>query len=358
MKFMNLLPVAALALALPVTAQVTATVTTGNAGGIALTPGTGSPLLENWGNNKTFTTYEYLYKYTQTSTSQWYRDYVRTYVNPPRTWYGYTYNYVSIYNYAYFKKGTATKKGGTTKDATGAAGAQIYKINLAGSGNVVLDTRVYASIYGNSAITMKLTGPNSYSKTWTYTANGYKSHNEKINLTVSGPVTYTFTVDAQVDRSGNTPGTYYDGYYSGLYINVLDNNPGSFTVDTLNASCGGTTNPYPLAGNGTPQKNTYYDIDVTGMAKDQACAFLYGTSNTLLRNFLKLPLPLDYMGATNCKLGVDFYYPYARKADAAGKATLRLYLSGWYSRTYYVQGLVFDASAPGGMVLTNMGTLK
>lgn len=359
MKFMNLLPVAALALALPATAQVKATLSTGNAGGISLTPGTGSPLLENWANPKTFTTYEYLYKYTQTSsTNQYYRDYIRTYVSPPRTYYGYTYNYVSIYNYALFRKGTTTKKAGTTVDKTGKSGAQIYNINLSGSGTVVLDTRVYANIYGNSKITMKLTGPNSYSKTWSYTANGYKTVNEKINLTVTTAATYVFTVDAQVDRSGTTPGTYYDGYYTGLYINVLDNNPGSFTVDKLNASCGGATNPYTLAGNGTPQKNTYYDIDITGMKKDQACAFLYGISNTTLRGFLKLPLPLDYMGAKNCNLGVDFYYPYARTADSTGKATLRLYLSSWYSRTYYIQGLVFDSAAPGGLVLTNMGTLK
>ena len=44
---------------------------------------------------------------------------------------------------------------------------------------------------------------------------------------------------------GKTPGTYYDGFYSGLYINVLDNSPGSFAVDTLNAKCGGATRAGP-----------------------------------------------------------------------------------------------------------------
>lgn len=359
MKSLNLLPIAALALAFPLTAQVNATLSTGNAGGISLTSGTSTVQKQNWTNPKTFSTYEYLYKYVQTSTSTWYRDYVRTYVSPPRKWYGYTYNYVSIYNYAYFRKGTSTKKGGTTKDATGASGAQIYNIDLTGSGKVILDTRIYGSIYGNSKITMKLTGPNSYSKTWTYSANGYSYKYEKISLTVTNKARYVFTIDAQVDRSGKTPGKYYDGYYSGIFMNVLQNNPGSFAVDNKNDKCGGgTSNPYPLVGNGTPQKGTYYDVSITKMKSGQACSFLYGTNNKTLRGFLTLPMPLDYMGAKNCSLGVDFYYPWARKADSTGKATMKLYLSSWYSRTYYIQGVVFDSSAPGGLVMTNLGTLK
>ncbi len=355
MKSLNLLPIAALALALPLTAQVNASVTTGNAGGISLTPGTGAALTQNWANNHAFSTYEYLYKYTKTGTNQWYRDYVRTYVSPPRSWYGYTYNYVSIYNYAYFRKGTSTKRGGTTSDAKGKAGAQVYNIKLTGSGKVVLDTRVYGSIYGNSKITMKLTGPNSYSKTWTYAANGYSYKYEKISLTVNGTANFVFTVDAQVDRSGKTPGRYYDGYYSGIFMNVVQNNPGSFTVDNKLAC----STKYKLSGNGTPQKGTYYNVDITGMTSGQACAFLYGFNNKTLRNFLALPLPLDYMGAKGCKLGVDFYYPWARKADSAGKASMRLYLSSWYSRTYYIQGLVFDSKAnSAGLLLTGLGTLK
>ena len=354
MNILKLVPIAALALVLPGTAQITTTVSTGNAGGVVLTPGTGPALKGNWTNPYTFSKYEPLYLWTQSGANQWYRDYVYCWVSPPRTYSSFTYNYVSIYNYAVLRNGSASTGAGTTKDATGAAGKQIYTITLKGNGPVVLDTRLYGNIYGNSTATMTLKG-GGIDKTWSYSVNGYNYKPEKFNLTVSGTTTLTFTTDAKVTPSGPSPGKYYNGYFAGIYINVLDASPGTFTVDgTL-----GCTTTYSLAGVGTPQRGTYFDMKIKGMAKDQACFFLYGTNKDTFQGFLKLPLPLGYMGAPGCKLGVDFYFPWARTADAAGEATMRLYLSQYYSGTYYIQGLVMDSTAnTAGLVLTGLGKLK
>jgi hypothetical protein len=249
---------------------------------------------------------------------------------------------------------TSTAGSARRGPTTGAAGAQQYTITLTGSGPVVLDTRIYGNIYGNSNATMKLTGGGITPQTWTYAANGYNYKYQKFNVTA--PATLTFTIDAQVNPAGTTPGKYYNGYYTGIYMNVIDASPGTFTVDN-NLSC---TTKYTLAGVGTPQRGTYFDIKLKGMADKQACFFLYGTNNTTFQGFLKLPLPLDYMGAPGCKLGVDFYYPWPRTANAAGEATMRLYLSQYYSRTYYVQGLVMNPVPTNAakLALTGLGKLK
>ena len=199
---------------------------------------------------------------------------------------------------------------------------------------------------------MTLTG-GGINRQWIYSANGYSYKSEKFNVTA--PATLTFTTKAQVTKTGTTPGKYYNGYFTGIYVNVLDASPGTFTVDNK-LSC---TAKYTLGGVGIPQRGTYFDMKIKGMAKDQACFFLYGTNKDTFQGFLKLPLPLDYMGAKDCQLGVDFYYPWARTADAAGEATMRLYLSQFYSGTYYVQGLIMDKAAnSAGLVLTGLGKLK
>lgn len=354
MNILRLAPIAALVLVLPGMAQIKATISTGNAGGVSLTPGTGSMLKGNWNYPYTFSNYQTLSLWTQSGSNQWYRDYVYCWVSPPRTYSTFTYNYVSIYNYAMLRKGSATKGAGTTKDANGTQGAQVYTITLTGNGKAVLDTRIYGNIYGNSNVKMTLTG-GGINKTWTYTANGYSYGTEKFNVTVSGTTTLTFTADAKVNPAGSSPGAYYNGYYTGLFINVIDAAPGSFTVDNT-LSC---TTKYKLVGVGQPQKGTYFDMKITGMAPNQPCFFLYGNNKDTFRTVLKLPLPLDYMGAKGCKLGVDFYYPWARVADSNGEVTMRLYLSQYYSRTYYLQGLISDTAAnSAGLVLTGLGTLK
>jgi hypothetical protein len=348
------------ALALPLAAQIDVTVATANNGGIALNPKTGSSALQNWGHPKTFSGYSnYLYQKMQNGSNTWSYDYARTYVTPPykSSYYNTVYNNVSVYNYAYIRPGTSVATAGTTKDSKGTAGAQSYTITIKRSKSIpmMVDLRINGSIYGNSVAKISLTG-NGVNKSWSWTKIGYSYTTDQVVIAKgSGTVTLTLTIDAQCKPGGSNSGKYYDGYYAGLYMSVLDGTPGSFTL-TNNIGC---TKQYKLAGVGQPVKGSYYTVEMSGMTKGQACSMLTSYNDKTLRGFLTLPIPLDYMGANGCKLAVDIWYPWARFADANGKASAKMYLSAYWKRDFFVQGLVFDAKAnKAGFVLTEKGTLK
>ncbi len=337
-------------LALPLAAQVTATVSTLNDAGFKLVPANGPAVHKYFPANHTFSKYEYQYYYQRQPSYT----YLRTYVSGPYSYGTYSFNRVYVSSYAYARKGSGHKAMGTTKDTSGNWGEQLYKVALSGNGTVVLDLRAYLYIYDNASARVELWDGNTRLYGKSANAKGYSYEYKKINLTVSGNKNLTVKVYGHcVPGQGSG---YADGYYTSLYFYILPRGGAQWTLK--GGGCSGSANPaLGPPNNNNVTKGTYFDVTLSGAPANAPALALWGTSDTLFY-FLKLPLDLGYMGATGCKLNVGFRWPYSRQADGNGKASFRFYVSKYYSGTYYFQWVVFDPAYPGGLKTTHYGQLK
>ncbi len=336
-------------LCLPLSAQVTATVATVNEAGFKLVKSNNKTVHRYFPANYTFGRYDYKYYYEYQPSYT----YLRTYVSGPYSYGSYNFNRVYISNYAYARKGSGHKSMGTTSDKAGNYGYQVYKVTLSGTGSVLLDLRAYAYVYDNASVDLQILSGSNVLYRKSVNRKGYNYEYKKIPVVVQGKKVLTVKFKGYCTPG---PGTgYADGYYGSLYFYILPRGGATWTVKS-----GGCPNPKPVLGpasTGNVTKGTYFDVTLSGAPAGAPVLALWGTSDKLFY-FLKLPIDLSYMGANKCFLNVGFRWPYPRKADSRGKADFRLYVSRYYSGTYYFQWVVFDPNYPGGLKTTDYGVLK
>lgn len=281
--------------------------------------------------------------------------YMGTYVTQPYSYSNYVYNRFGVSTRAYAKKGSNHKSLYMTGDAQGTSKVQKYVVTLSSptATQVKLDLSVYGYLYDNAKAGFKLTDGSAINENYAWTQSGYNNVTKslQLNLAANTPVTLNLEATGEVTPGAGTG--YYDGYYASLYCNVLEIGNGSATL--FGTGCGTAT----MVSGGTPVKGSYYDFGLKGGPASGAASFLYGTSKDVFAGFIQLPLALDYMGAKGCSLYVGFSYPWARALDAKGEATVRLYLSPYYSGKIFGQWVVFDAQAnAAGVTLTQALEVK
>ena len=344
-RFFALALVAGLAPAL--NAQIKVQIKTLNDAGFQLVRGDNTTVQKHIPANTTIQRYSNQYHYDRTPYT-----YVGTYVSAPYTFGSITYNRIGVSTRAYARKGSNHKSLHMSGDKSGKVGTQRYEVAITTTKStpVILDLSAYASIYDNSNASFKLTG-GGVNESMAWSKPGYSRVAKKINMTVNGTVKLTLEATG-VTKPGSGSHQYYDGYFSSLYVTVVDGSAGSFT--TFGKGCGKAT----IRGSGKPAKGTRYPVHVDGAPANSPVAFLLGRSKDWF-HFFKLPLAMDYMGATGCALNVGFTWPWTRMTDANGHAEVPIYLSSFYSGTYYVQWVVIDTKAnAAGITLTKGAELK
>lgn len=327
-------------------AQIDVKVKTLNNAGVTLVRSDGSQVVKAFPANHTFSRYESVYYYQSNPYA-----YLGTTVSPPYSYGNYRLDRFGVSTRMYSRKGAGHKSLHTTGSASGAPGTQRFQVTLTSKtpAKVILDGWVYGYVYDNSTVTMKMTG-GSINKTWSWNQPGYNRSQEVIKATVNGTLTLNVEVTGKVNPGAGNG--YYDGFYGSLYFYVREDRQGSFKL--FGKGCGNAV----LGSKGQPQKGGWFTVTLDKAPAGAPVAFLFGRSKDWL-HFLKLPLDLSYMGANGCALNVGFTYPINRKADAAGHAEYRLYLSRYYSGTYYVQWVVADLKAnAAGITLTRGGEIK
>ena len=330
-----------------VTAQIKVQIKTLNDAGFQLVRSDNTTAQKHIPANTTIQRYSNQYLYERSPFA-----YVGTYVSAPYSFGSIVLNRIGVSTRAYARKGSNHKSMHMSGDKSGKVGTQRYEISITTSKStpVVLDMSAYASIYDNANASFKLTGGGvSESLSWSQT--GYSRVAKKIPLTVNGTVKLTLEA-AGVVKPGAGQHRWYDGYFSSLYITVIDGSAGSFSL--FGKGCGTAK----IRGSGKPTKGSRYPIHVDNAPASSPVAFLLGRSKDFF-HFFKLPLAMDYMGAKGCALNVGFTYPWARMTDSKGHAEVPIYLSSYYSGTYYVQWLVIDKNAnAAGVTLTQGAELK
>jgi hypothetical protein len=130
----------------------------------------------------------------------------------------------------------------------------------------------------------------------------------------------------------------------------------SGSVTAFGASCPGSVGTPAHSATGTPEIGSSLTYRMVNAPRQTACVLMLGLSNTGWSGG-RLPLSLDFLGATGCALRVDPLATYSRVTDSAGieEATYN------FSRdpsligvSLYSQFLTLDATAnPAGLTTTN-----
>jgi len=330
----------------PAHAQLQVSVSTLNDAGYSLLAANNSKLTKTLPANTTFKTYQTVYSYVRTPAT-----YLSTTITPP-----YVTSYVAWNRFALSNTFWTTKKSGhkslhTTGSKTGAFGAQKARITITtkSAKNVILDCLSYGTIYDNASITYKIKGP-GVSGTWTFNKAGSFNQPQKYKILVNGTVNIDVEATARV-----LPGTgtnTKDGFQSFFRVYPIEDRTGSFTV--FGKSCGNSV----ISGKGQVVPGQAYTVQVDKTPAKAPVALLFGKSKDLF-HFIRLPLPLDYMGAKNCLLQVGFIFPVNRIADSLGHAEVKVPTSRFNPGKYYVQWLVLDQKAnKAGFTLTRAGEVQ
>jgi hypothetical protein len=220
----------------------------------------------------------------------------------------------------------------TTDNAAGAPGTQRYDVRLTANTQALVTMRLVATMYDNATVAVRVTG-SGVNENWTASSPGEVNDARQATIAVAGTATLRVEFTATV-----TPGpgaTYWDGYVATLYVDAYD--VGRAACNVFGTGCTGT-----ISGSGTPVVNTSYRINLDNAAPNTLAMLVLGDSRTRYQ-FLQLPLPLGYMGATGCTLNVAPLATVAATTDAAGHAESSLFLTRvTVDPTIYLQWLVFD----------------
>ncbi len=141
------------------------------------------------------------------------------------------------------------------------------------------------------------------------------------------------------------------------YANTNSNNAFNYYIDATNyaskrtafgtACPGSNSKSLAMTDNGAPYGATW-SPQVTNAQASTVCALFVGLSNTKFQGAIPLPLPLDGVGATGCKLYVDPLLTIGRGANTAGTATFSMPIPdqpSLYGVTLYHQAMALDAFA-------------
>lgn len=336
-------------------AQVSVSVAALQPSGVALVDGTGQlqsqaiPVGQPW-------TAQTTYNVTTNGTgSAYFIDYVETEITPPLNQGTLSQSMVAIESRAFAQNNTTVSSLFTTGTVAGQPGTQRFRVTLTSAQPQNVELRAWAQgqNFGNASISAAMSfGTVTQSWTWAPGA-GFSSSNQMWPIQVLGTVDVDVEITGQV-TPGPGGGLYYDGYDTRWSLTVVPINTGSITY--WGTGCG----PASLSHTGVPTTGSLFTMSIDNVPAGAAPYFIIGTRTDFVP-FLNLTLPFDMtpLGAPGCTLYVGSPAPWwIVSPDPGSPNTLSVYLNPWIGGTWYIQGLVFDASAnPLGMTLTQAATL-
>jgi hypothetical protein len=276
-------------------------------------------------------------------------------VSPPNTgtlpWpIGIAMNRVSVSNSVRVTDGANPVSLHTTDTPTGAPGPQRYDVTLTANGNTqaLVTMRLSGEMFDNANVAIQVTG-GGISESWAASTRGALADTRQSTVAVNGTLVLRIEVTAAV-----TPGPgslFWDGFAATLYVDAYD--VGRAAFNPYGTGCSGT-----ISGGGVPVVDQDYTVSLDSAAPGALAILIAGQSRTQWQ-FLPLPLPLDYLGATGCFVNAAPDAQVERTVDAAGHADVTFRLTRFtQDPTLWLQWVVFDPAAPGGLVTTRGAELR